>query len=137
MNFIGSVSLAQFKEYSNASSPCYLRWDDDVCTKWPDKSWYFDFTYTCKRHDFGYRNLRRADDRYNLSPNAWRRRNKNVADKQFKIDYKAHCKTRNVIQRAGCRAEGEIMYVGVSMKRPVTLGTPMNPNNHLRMDFVP
>ena len=65
-----------------------------MCSDSPDSAAWFNFTYPCKRHDFGYRNSKRAESWYGTD--TWRKWNKNVTDKQFRRDMLA-CQRRSKI----------------------------------------
>lgn len=120
LNYYSDRSLSDWKYNSNNEVPCRFRWDDDVCSNSPDKSYSFDFTYPCKRHDFMKRNLIRAEERYGFD--AWRKYNKNVADEQFLRDLKAHCSTRSFLIKPDCYLTARIYYVFAAQDGVSTLG---------------
>ncbi|HEX5088113.1 MAG TPA: phospholipase A2 [Nocardioides sp.] len=126
LNYYSDESLADFKWNSNHELPCRFNWSDDVCTNAPDSGLVFDFTYPCKRHDFGYRNLKRAESWYGT--NTWRKRNKNVADEQFFRDMIDHCSTRNLLIRPACERIASDYYVAVAVAgdwNTLGYGTPL------------
>jgi hypothetical protein len=67
----------------------------------------FDFTESCRRHDFGYRNLKRLDGGRHWSEEMRRR-----VDEQFRDDMRASC-TGSLTKRARCAGWSEIFYRSV------------------------
>lgn len=70
--------------------PGYYNWASDECSAPLAGNGPYGFNWPCRRHDFGYRNLHRGDDRY---PNwkFWTKHNKAVTDWQFRSDLFDHC----------------------------------------------
>ena len=88
----------------------------------------FDFTAACLRHDFGYRNYKLLDQRFNCSPRPvdgtcaagtwsygrwWNASNRARLDAQFKKDLFGHCASRPVWDRPTCRAWATTFYTAV------------------------
>jgi hypothetical protein len=83
-----------------------LDWSTDECTAPVVGSTgaSFDFTETCLRHDFGYRNYRRLglfEER------------KALVDNRFLADMRAHCAARALEERDRCRAWAQAFYLAV------------------------
>ncbi len=130
MNFYDDIDLfPNFKTASGNEPFCYLRWDDNGCTGVPDSGAFFNFKYPCKRHDFGWRNLHRVESHYDF--NAFRKRNKNVADKRFLRDMRADCKPRNFFSESFCRSTAQVYYQTVSLISPSTF-TYTSPSRYVR-----
>lgn len=51
-------SISSFITAWNAKSPSCFDWNSDGCSCSPDDIGDFDFLPSCKRHDFGYRNMK-------------------------------------------------------------------------------
>ena len=68
----------------------------------------FDFTLSCRRHDFGYRNLKLLQrlTSGNYWNDSWRRR----VDEQFRKDMHSTCAVRRFTQRYTCGTWAEIFY---------------------------
>jgi hypothetical protein len=88
----------------------------------------FDFTAACLRHDFGYRNYKMLDRRFNCAQRAtdgicaegtwsygrwWNASNRARLDAQFKKDLFGHCAARPVWDRPTCRAWASTFYAAV------------------------
>lgn len=124
LNYISDLSLADWEWWSNHEPMKFLRWDDDGCSHVPDSGPFFNFTYSCKRHDFGYRNLHRAEDWY--GKDSYRKRNINVADEQFLRDMEAYCAPKNVYAEAACMHVATMYYTGVAAASgTLGYGSPM------------
>lgn len=119
LNHYSDISMSDFGWYSPREIPCRFRWDDDICSISPNRSYTYDFTWPCKRHDFMYRNLQRAEAWYNRD--IWRRYNKNVADEQFQRDMRAHCAGRSVLIRPDCYLTAKVYYLFASRHGANTL----------------
>jgi hypothetical protein len=73
----------------------------------------FDFHDACRRHDFGYRNLRTLEDRYGTGSTYWNAANRKRVDRQFLTDMKTHCRPRPWYEESTCRAWAETFYGAV------------------------
>jgi hypothetical protein len=107
-----ATSLSAFVTNANTASPA-LDWSTDHCSA-PlvgNTGRSFDFTNSCRRHDFAYRNLKRFDRR---EPGAWWNSQWRVAvDQQFRRDLRSQCEGRPLSQRITCRWWAEIFYRAV------------------------
>ena len=105
-----STSIDAFLAAKRAQNPPGLDWTDDGCTIVPDHPLDFDFSPSCKRHDFGYRNYvaqnRCSDaDRLRIDQN-WLRDMENQCDKE-------KGGVVNYFQRKACKAAAGTYYNGV------------------------
>jgi|GEM_PF-218338 len=87
----------------------------------------FDFHDACRRHDFGYRNLKLLDRRYHCadrppdrvcsSPGRhgrfWNASSRARADRRFLADMRGHCAARPWYEEATCRGWAETFYRAV------------------------
>ncbi|MBM3827881.1 MAG: hypothetical protein FJW09_04480 [Actinobacteria bacterium] len=88
----------------------------------------FDFTAACLRHDFGYRNYKMLDQRFNCAQRQtnhtcpdgtwsygrwWNASNRARLDAQFKKDLFGHCTSRPAWDRPTCRAWATTFYKAV------------------------
>jgi hypothetical protein len=73
----------------------------------------FDFTASCARHDFGYRNLRQLEDRYGVDD--WNSTSRKQVDQQFLEDMRAHCHGRSFLLRPTCYAWAQTFYTAVRL----------------------
>jgi hypothetical protein len=71
----------------------------------------FNFTNSCRRHDFGYRNLQLLDRRY--ATHSWNAVNRRRVDQQFLADMKRHCRSRPWYDEPTCFAWAATFYAGV------------------------
>jgi hypothetical protein len=105
-----ATPLATFITVANTKSPSSLDWTSDHCSA-PfvgSSGASFDFTRACRRHDFGYRNLKKFE---RLSPHSWWTAEWRAAvDEQFRRDMKAHCATRAVWHRYVCYWWADLYY---------------------------
>jgi len=81
-------------------------WSTDYCSASPDNPLGFDFTLSCHRHDFGYRNYKLAGQ----FP-----ANKPRLDSAFYEDLKRKCNTYNALVRPACLALAWTYYQAVSI----------------------
>ena len=108
-----ATPLTAFVSVAERGMPRSLDWSTDHCSA-PlvgNTGRSFDFTHSCRRHDFAYRNLKAFD---RLDPNrwwtsTWRAR----ADEQFRRDLRSQCVDRPLHQRITCRWWAEIFYRAV------------------------
>lgn len=92
MNELEDLSMSAFLSRKSNKSPCWIDWSDDGCSFSPDSGTFYNFYKSCRRHDFGYRNAKRAESWY--SRNVWSYHNKAVADTTFRRDMTDHCFSR-------------------------------------------
>jgi Prokaryotic phospholipase A2 len=91
----------------------WFDWSTDLCSA-PlvgNTGRSFNFTNSCRRHDFGYRNLQLLDRRY--GPGHWNAANRKRVDRQFLNDMKAHCWSRPWYDEPTCLAWAETFYAAV------------------------
>lgn len=81
-------------------------WSTDYCSSSPDNPLGFDFTLSCFRHDFGYRNYK-AIGQFPA--------NKSRLDSAFYEDLKRKCNTYNAVVRPACLALAWTYYQAVSV----------------------
>ena len=111
---IDGVSLPIFIQ--TADSPwrdSRFDWSTDLCSA-PligSTGRSFDFTNPCRRHDFGYRNLKLIESRSGLD--AWNSSSKLRVDQRFLADMRAHCDSRGWLTRSSCRAWALTFYYAV------------------------
>lgn len=71
----------------------------------------FDFRGPCRRHDFGYRNLKLIDRRYGTRQ--WNAISRKVVDDRFRADMHLHCRLRSAWLQPTCHSWAEVFYVAV------------------------
>ena len=108
-----ATPLATFVNVANSRTPATLDWSTDHCSA-PlvgNTGRSFDFTHSCRRHDFAYRNLQRFD---RFEPGAWWNSQWRArVDEQFRRDLRSQCAGRPLHQRIPCRWWAEIFYRAV------------------------
>lgn len=82
-------------------------WSTNYCTSSPDKPLGFDFTLSCYRHDFGYRNYKALG--------AFTDANKSRVDSAFYADLKRKCATYSSLVRPACLSLAWTYYEAVSV----------------------
>jgi len=80
-------------------------WSTDYCSSSPDNPLGFNFTLSCYRHDFGYRNYK-AMGQFPA--------NKSRLDSAFYEDLKRVCTTYNAVVRPACYSLAWTYYQAVS-----------------------
>lgn len=70
----------------------------------------FDFTIACTRHDFAYRNYKRADSTSPKRGQLWNSSIRHRIDTVFQKDMRNHCSQRPITERATCHAWAELFY---------------------------
>lgn len=99
--------------------PGYFNWASDQCSTSPD-NFPYNFLWACRRHDFGYRNLKRGESRYGRD--MWNRNNKAVVDRQFLRDLNYFCRVDHGNSSA-CRNAANVYHNYVSSRvAPNTVG---------------
>ena len=108
------VPLGEFIAASSGGDRWY-DWSTDGCSA-PmvgDTGVSFDFRNPCRRHDFGYRNLRLLDRRYGVGGPFWIHDNRRRVDQQFLADMSAHCRTRSILLQPACFGWARVYYAAV------------------------
>ncbi len=93
----------------------WFDWSNDGCSA-PlvgDTGMSFNFRDPCRRHDFGYRNLKLLEKRYGHGAAFWNGTNRRRVDQQFLADMKSHCRGRALTLRAQCFGWAETYYAAV------------------------
>jgi hypothetical protein len=96
-----------------ATGDRWFDWSNDGCSA-PlvgDTGLSFNFRNSCRRHDFGYRNLKLLDRRY--GGGFWNPTSRRRVDQQFLADMKAHCHTRALWLRPTCLGWAQTYYIAV------------------------
>ena len=91
----------------------WFDWSTDLCSA-PligSTGRSFDFRHPCRRHDFGYRNLRLIDRRYGTRQ--WGSVSRKAVDDRFRTDMHDHCRSRSSWLRPTCHCWAEVFYVAV------------------------
>lgn len=70
----------------------------------------FDFTASCRRHDFAYRNYKRADRETRHAGSWWNSTMRHRIDLRFRYDMIDHCSRRSVSERVNCHVWAEVFY---------------------------
>jgi len=70
----------------------------------------FDFTAACSRHDFAYRNYKRADAAASRPGHLWNSHMRHRIDQRFRHDMRGHCSRRAITERGTCFAWAELFY---------------------------
>ena len=73
----------------------------------------YDFRDSCRRHDFGYRNMRRLERRYGTGHSYWNHTTRLLIDRQFLSDMSSSCHHRHFLVRPICSTWAHIYYVVV------------------------
>ena len=110
------VPLAEFIA-ATRSPDRWFDWSTDGCSA-PlvgDTGRSFDFRQPCRRHDFGYRNLRLLERRYGRGSTYWNHTNRKAVDERFRADMLAHCATRAIWLRTQCRWWAATYYTAVRL----------------------
>src|SRR5699024_8849729 len=77
-----------------------LDWTSDGCSAAPDEPFGFDFSTSCQRHDFGYRNYQ-LQERFTEN-------NREGIDRNFRSDMASTCDVN-----LSCRATAQVYYWAV------------------------
>jgi hypothetical protein len=84
-----------------------FEWGTDFCSASPDRPLGFDFTLSCHRHDFGYRNYKAVG--------AFTGASKSLVDSAFYADLKRKCATYSATVRPACYSLAWTYYQAVSL----------------------
>lgn len=109
-----TAPLSEFLATAAHGDPWY-DWSTDWCSA-PivgSTGLSFDFRGPCRRHDFGYRNLRLLDRRYGPPGRHWNHANRELVDKRLLADMVAHCRTRAFWLRPSCTRWAATFYEAV------------------------
>lgn len=89
-----------------------FNWSTDLCSNSPDNPLGFDFTLSCYRHDFGYRNYKEMGQ---FSAN------KSRLDSAFYADMKRKCATYNSFVQPACYSLAWTYYQAVKAFGSISL----------------
>jgi len=108
------TSIGDFTRIASrpAAADSTFDWSTDLCSA-PlvgSTGRSFDFTAACTRHDFAYRNYKRADVANSKRGRVWTSRTRHRIDLQFQRDMIDHCARRGVTERPSCRIWAETFY---------------------------
>lgn len=104
-------------EASAGQGDAWYDWSTDACSA-PlvgNTGRSFNFTVSCERHDFGYRNARLLELRYGSGHTYWNSATRSAVDSQFLRDLRAHCHSRSVFLRPTCYAWAQTFYTTVRL----------------------
>ena len=101
--------------------PPYLVWESDGCSAPVIGSGPFDFSLACRRHDFGWRNLKAIDS--DAVP-VWVIDNKDRVDAGFLWDMRSRCAALSPVLRLGCDTTARIYYSAVRLNPSGVEGLP-------------
>lgn len=108
------TSLDQFSRFV-ATGDRWFDWSTDWCSA-PlvgSTGRSFDFRWPCRRHDFGYRNLKLLERRYGSGGTYWNAAGRKRVDSQFLTDMRGHCRTRAVVLQPACLGWAVTFYGAV------------------------
>lgn len=108
------VPLAQFVQH-RFTGDRWFDWSNDGCSAplLGSTGRAYNFHHACIRHDFGYRNLKRLEQRYGTGHTYWNGTNRRRVDQQFLADMKAHCRTRAFWLQPSCFLSAYTYYSAV------------------------
>ena len=109
-----AISLWQFVNDARATGDRRFDWSTDYCSA-PlvgSTGLSFDFRNSCRRHDFGYRNLKLLDRWYGAG-RFWNAANRERVDRQFLVDMRNHCALRAWWLRSSCLRWADTFYAAV------------------------
>jgi hypothetical protein len=98
---------------NTVGSDPWFDWSTDFCSA-PlvgNTGRSFNFTNSCRRHDFGYRNLQLLERRY--GHDTWNSTSRRRVDQQFLADMKSHCYSRPWYDEAPCFVWAATFYTAV------------------------
>ena len=99
----------------------WFDWSNDGCSA-PlvgDTGFSFNIRDSCRRHDFGYRNLKLLEKRYGKGSmlwngtTYWNGTNRQKVDQQFLGDMKSHCRGRALTLQVQCFSWAQTFYTAV------------------------
>ncbi len=100
---------------ASVGSDTWFDWSTDFCSA-PlvgNTGRSFNFTEPCRRHDFGYRNLRLLERRYGMD--YWNGTERRRVDQQFLADMKHHCWSRPWYDEPTCLTWAATFYSAVRL----------------------
>lgn len=112
-----ATSLADFIAIATARpgaapAEAWLDWSTDLCSA-PlvgSTGRSFDFRDACRRHDFGYRNLRAVEQRHGPGVDSWNHTSRLEVDRLFLADMRLDCSRRPWFERGTCLNWSRIFY---------------------------
>ena len=107
------LSLRDFL-FNASVGDSWFDWSTDYCSA-PlvgSTGLSFDFRNSCRRHDFGYRNLKLLDRWYGAG-RFWNAANRERVDRQFLVDMRNHCALRAWWLRSSCLRWADTFYAAV------------------------
>lgn len=112
-SFATSLSAFIATADSQNNGEAWFDWSTDYCSA-PvvgNTGRTFNFTNSCRRHDFGYRNTQLLEIRYGID--GWNAAARKRIDVQFLNDMKAHCASRRLVDRPTCYSWAYTFYNAV------------------------
>lgn len=108
------MSLSTFEQVARhrTAADNAFDWSTDLCSA-PligSRGRSFDFTAACTRHDFAYRNFKRADRDHPRRGSWWNSTIRHRIDLKFLDDMHHHCSTRRTGERTTCRLWAEMYF---------------------------
>ena len=113
LSFATSLSAFIATADTHNNGDTWFDWSTDYCSA-PvvgNTGRTFNFTNSCRRHDFGYRNTQLLEIRY--GNDAWNATSRKRIDLQFLNDMKAHCAARRLLDRPTCYSWAYTFYNAV------------------------
>ena len=111
---LDQVPLTTFSTIAgSATHDAWFDWTTDWCSA-PligNTGRSFNFTQSCRRHDFGYRNLPLIERRTGVD--TWNHNSRLAVDRRFLADMRAHCASRSMFLRPTCYAWAQTFYGAV------------------------
>jgi hypothetical protein len=110
-----ATTLSTFVATAKRPPDTWFDWSTDYCSA-PlvgSTGLSFDFTNACRRHDFGYRNLKLIEQRY--GDDAWNSASRKRVDQTFLADMRSHCAGRAFTLRAQCYTWAQTFYGAVRL----------------------
>ena len=100
-----------------ATADRWFDWSTDFCSAplLGNTGHSYNFRNACRRHDFGYRNLRLLEHRYGLGRNYWNATNRRRVDEQFLADMTGHCSGRSFILQPSCFTMAHTYFTAVRL----------------------
>ena len=108
-----NTSMSSFLTSVNVDT--WFDWSTDFCSA-PfvgNTGRSFNFTNTCRRHDFGYRNLQLMEQRYGTGSTYWNSASRKRIDQRLLADARAHCYSRPWYDEPTCLAWAQTFYAAV------------------------